>query len=227
MGEFVDCRSASVEREARPLCVPPKPGAGALYYVFDPASPANRLFHGFSADPSRLAHSNRVLRGFATDQIRAQPLDYARAAGSDFLRFLTPGERSRGTSDRALELATVLNPVVRDRWFPRYEPPHATSAARDYVRLVHAPRWLLALLSLASLAVVALPGAVHGRRETFLFTGAGLAMLVGAAATSEFVLRYLEPSVPLLATGGALACSALAARVRAPRPEPTAVASPT
>ncbi|MFL5826523.1 MAG: hypothetical protein ACJ76V_08370 [Thermoleophilaceae bacterium] len=212
VGEFVDCRGARVAREVRPLCVPPKPGAGALYYVFDPSSPANRLFHGFSAEPAALAHSDRVLRRFAIAQIRAHPLDYARAVGSDFLRFLTPGAGSRGSSDRALELATVLNPAVRDRWFAGYRAPRASGAARDYVRLVHAPRWLLALLALASLAAVALPGAAAARREVFLLAGSGIAMLIGAAATSEFVLRYLEPSVPLIAAGGALACSALAAR---------------
>jgi hypothetical protein len=227
VGEFVNCRGVNVAPEARPLCVPPKPGAGALYYVFDPGSPANRLFHGFSSEPAKLAHSDRVLSRFATDQIRAHPLDYASAVGSDFLRFLTPGESSRGSSDRALELTSVLNPAVRDRWFAGYRLPHASAAARDYVRLVHAPRWLLALLALASLVAVALPGAAAARREVFLLTGSGVAMLIGAAATSEFVLRYLEPSVPLLVAGGGIAGSAVAARVRAPGREPTAVASPT
>ena len=36
-------------------------------------------------------------------------------------------------------------------------------------------------------------------------------MLLGTAATSEFVLRYLIPVVPLLVCGGAAACADLAA----------------
>jgi hypothetical protein len=54
----------------------------------------------------------------------------------------------------------------------------------------------------------------------FLLAGAGLAMLLGTAATSEFVLRYLIPVVPLLVCGGVAAAAdlaALAARL-APRP---------
>ena len=43
----------------------------------------------------------------------------------------------------------------------------------------------------------------------FLLSGAALAMLLGTAATSEFVLRYLIPVVPLLVCGGAAACADL------------------
>jgi hypothetical protein len=41
----------------------------------------------------------------------------------------------------------------------------------------------------------------------FLLGGAALAMLLGTAATSEFVLRYLIPVVPLLVCGGMAACA--------------------
>ena len=40
-------------------------------------------------------------------------------------------------------------------------------------------------------------------------------MLLGTAATSEFVLRYLIPVVPLLVCGGVAACADLAALERA------------
>jgi hypothetical protein len=47
----------------------------------------------------------------------------------------------------------------------------------------------------------------------FLLAGAALAMLLGTAATSEYVLRYLIPAVPLLVCGGVAAGADLAALV--------------
>ena len=43
----------------------------------------------------------------------------------------------------------------------------------------------------------------------------GLALVVGAAGTSDFVLRYLLPAVPLLLAGGAAGLRALLAGPRA------------
>jgi hypothetical protein len=44
----------------------------------------------------------------------------------------------------------------------------------------------------------------------------GVAMLLAGAATSEFVMRYLIPSVPLLIAGGMLAASDLVRGMRRP-----------
>jgi hypothetical protein len=44
-----------------------------------------------------------------------------------------------------------------------------------------------------------------GRRsEILLFSGSGLAMLLGSAATSEFIIRYFVPCVPFFVIGGTL-----------------------
>jgi len=58
------------------------------------------------------------------------------------------------------------------------------------------------------------------RRETFLLSGATVAMLIGATATSEYNLRYLIPMVPPLLGGGLAAALDLAslAGARARRP---------
>jgi hypothetical protein len=42
-------------------------------------------------------------------------------------------------------------------------------------------------------------------REILLLTGVPIAMLIGATATSEFVLRYLVPVAPLILAGGVVA----------------------
>jgi hypothetical protein len=46
---------------------------------------------------------------------------------------------------------------------------------------------------------------VVARREVLLFGGTALILLLGTAATGGFGLRYLLPTVPLLAIGGGLA----------------------
>ena len=90
---------------------------------------------------------------------------------------------------------------------------------RDYHQTVHTPRPLMGGLALAALAalLVSIVAALVGRaplprrREVFLLSGAALAMLLGTAATSDFVLRYLIPVVPLLVCGGVAACADLLA----------------
>jgi hypothetical protein len=90
---------------------------------------------------------------------------------------------------------------------------------RDYHEVVHTPRPLMGGLALAAVAaLVAAAGAallgrrpLSRRREVFLLSGAALAMLLGTAATSDFVLRYLIPVVPLLVCGGVAACADLLA----------------
>ncbi len=94
---------------------------------------------------------------------------------------------------------------------------------RDYHEVAHTPRPVMGALALAAVAAL-LASAVAAllrraplprRREVFLLSGAALAMLLGSAATSDFVLRYLIPVVPLLVCGGVAACAdllALAAR---------------
>jgi hypothetical protein len=84
--------------------------------------------------------------------------------------------------------------------FGIHSPARLVAAYRS---LLHVPRPVLALLALLSLlAVVARKPA---RRETFLFSGSGIALLLGSAATAGFSFRYLLPAVPLLAVGGTLA----------------------
>jgi hypothetical protein len=229
VGQFADCGNARIPVEARPLCERTERDRqeGAAFHVWNADGPARRVFGGMSHDPDVQAHSNDVLRSFAVAIIRDRPLRYARAVGSDFLSYFYPGRMSRGNSDLAVTLPEEgrivrRNELIRDRYFPAYEPQVHEPAAlmRGYQHRLHTPRWLIGMLALAGL--LALAAAAIGRRrvpmlhsrETFLLTGAALAMLLGSAATSEFVLRYLIPMVPLIICGGFAACADLAALVR-------------
>jgi CHASE2 domain-containing sensor protein len=88
---------------------------------------------------------------------------------------------------------------------------------RSYQAWFHTPRWLMGAFSVAALVELLLSLGSGGRiplrrrREAFLLAGAALAMLLGSAATSEFVVRYLIPVVPLLVCGGAAAIADLTA----------------
>jgi hypothetical protein len=236
VGSIADCSKFDPPADTRFLCEPP--GAderrGALYYVWDVSSPARQRYGGLDAPGS-----NALLKRFAWSVIAGRPGAYAKLVGGDLLRFFEPGVASRGTSDNAINLPDrpragppYLRTDVRDSYFPSFEPRVRAPAAvaRRYQRLVHVPRPLIGLLALASLLALAawrLP--IPHRREILLLTGMGLAMLVGAAFTSSFVLRYLLPALPLIAAGGALAVADLAAafsRRRAGRPTPPPAAPP-
>jgi hypothetical protein len=227
VGEIADCGDADIPRAGRPLC---RRNArdrreGAAYHIWNADGPARRVFGGMSRDPEMQARSNDALRAFAIAIIKDRPGRYADLVWDDFLRYFDPDERSRGNSDLALALPQFgrlvgRNKAARDRWFPHWKP-HVQPPAkrmRDYHEAVHTPRRAMGVLALASVALMLVSAGAAllrrrpppRRREVFLLSGAALAMLLGTAATSEFVLRYMIPVVPLLVCGGAAACADLA-----------------
>jgi hypothetical protein len=235
VGEIADCRGSDIPRDARPLCARNARDRreGAAYHIWNADGPARRVFGAMSKDPDTQARSNEILRDFATAIIRDRPGRYTEIVWDDFMRYFDADAVSRGNSDLAVQLPQFgrivgLNEIARDRWYPGFVP-HVRPPARkmrDYHEVAHTPRPLMGLLALAAVAAL-LASAVAAasrrtpgarRREVFLLSGAALAMLLGTAATSDFVLRYLIPVVPLLVCGGAAACAdllALAARIAA------------
>ena len=224
VGEIGDCRGARIPLPARRLCDRSDLDRlrGAEYHLWDRRSPANRLFPGGRGDP----RANRVLHDYAVAIIRDRPLAYAEMVIGDFLRYFRAGVASRGDSDLAITLPRQsrtappwLNERVRAAYFPTYAPPPVgvrSPLLGAYQDWVHVPRWALGPLVIATALALMLalssrlrPKLPH-RREAFLLVGMAVAMLLGLAATSEFVLRYLVPTVPLLLCGGALAASDLA-----------------
>jgi len=158
---------------------------------------------------------------------------YARMDGRDVLRYFQPNVFGDSGTDRALR--PDYNPIGYedfrkpsfDEWAPQYRRDGTTAVVPRapidaYGRWLHTPRWLLGIGTLlACLAVVAAVVLrrrfeLEHRREAFLLLGGGLAVVVGATATSAFVLRYLMPALPLLWAGIALVLSdVLALRRRA------------
>jgi hypothetical protein len=231
VGEIADCSRFTPPRGTGRLCESAAQRANGtpLSYIWSGRSPANR-FYGGPGTPG----SSEPLRSFATAVIKARPAAYAGVVARDVLRYFRPGESSAGRSDSAITLpakpdqqTAPVNPDVRDAFFPGYAPrAHAPAdLARAYAAVVHPPRPLLGLLVVATL--VLLGHAVFARRrlraqlqrwpEALLLTGMGMAMLIGTAASSAFVVRYLIPAVPLLVAGGTVALADLARAYRSGR----------
>jgi hypothetical protein len=233
VAHLADCDRVEVPDRVRDLCPTPEQQrlAGAdpnAFFLWDARSPARRRF-GEPQTPEQKKLANDRLREFGTAVVRERPLDYLDGVARDYLRFFEPGAMSIISSyDDPITLPDESRPSgggeVRRTYFPDYtgdvHPPAATLA--DYQRVVHTPRWLLAAFALAGLAdllLALLPSVretLSHRREVFLLVGGGLAILL-PAAMSHFEVRYLLPSVPLLAGGGVLALYDLAGLVRARR----------
>lgn len=227
---FADCGADGVPAAQRPLCETGRQQAqhpdAPTWYIWNGASPADRLFHGGHQTRQAQEHANRILGSFARRVIVQQPLQYADAAASDFVRFFEPGAVAFEDAVSATTLPSTASrewksESVRHRYLPHVHPSVSSPAGflRAYRSVIHVPRPILALLAIASVLALALR--TPARREVLLLSGAGLLMLIGTSATAGFGLRYLLPSVPLLAIGGALAVSDLIGRVKRRQDRPT------
>jgi hypothetical protein len=220
VAEIGSCKGVDVPAASRVLCrrTARDSREGAAFHLWSPEGSAHRAFGRLTGDLERKQRLNTIMREHALAIIRARPLSYAGMVGSDFLRYFEPGVESRYISDSALSLPASgalmqLDPRVKRAFFPEVESGVHEPAGllRAYHRVVHTPRWLLGgLLVLVTFGLL-LPVFTRGRmrmphaREIVLLTGVPIAMLIGATATSEFVLRYLVPVAPLILAGGVVA----------------------
>jgi hypothetical protein len=239
VGQIGECGGADVPRETRPLC-----DRNALdesetsqYFWLDPRSPAVRTFGPMTPNPDRQAYTNGLLRRHALAIIRDRPLRYAGVVTRDFLRFYQPGAGSDHGVDDSIELPRVAPPDLEglptgftpERAAAERAAPSSGGLAavmRAYQRIVHVPRWLLALLTIAAAAALCVKR-VERRREIAFPLGVALALLLGSVAGYDFELRYLLPAVPLIGVAGAVAAERLwAIRAARARGAPTARAHP-
>ena len=219
---FADCQGVKLEAAARPLC---ETGAERAshpttpdWYIWGP-SPARLLFKPATEPVSSIARTNATLNSFADAIIRHQPLAYAEASLSAFGRDFIPGSLAQAHALDATSLPVnagqeATSAATRNRDLPGLHPTVRAPSGliRSYRSIVHLPRPVLAVLALA--AVLGVLIRVPSRREVFLLAGAGLILLLGTAATGGPGMRYLLPSVPLIAIGGSIALAQLAPRFR-------------
>jgi hypothetical protein len=216
IGSIADCARFEPPAGTRRLCQPGGPSdKEPAYFVWAPDSPANRLFPRGPTTPG----SDTLLRRFAIAVVTERPANYLAVVASDTLRYFGP---AASDTSLGLKLPTRqrtgewFDPKEAAKYFPDFRPRvHSpAAAARAYVTAIHFPGPLLALLLLPPLALV--PARIRRRAgpprhgaEVLLLTGGAAALIVGATATSGFVVRYMIPAVPLLVAGAALALAEL------------------
>ena len=222
VGGFANCEGLKLTATERKLCETPAQRASHPsepdWYVWGP-SPAQKLFHPDTQSHDQIAPTNQVLNKFAKTIIEHQPLDFVGATLRDFIHYFTPDVTAYQDAISATSLpkrasAEARSPAVQRADLPGLKPQvrGVGKLVRAYRSVVHVPRPVLALLTIA--AALALLLRTRWRREIWLFTGSGVLMLLGTAATGGFGLRYLIPAVPLIAVGGGLAVADLIARLR-------------
>lgn len=223
VGPIATCNGIDVAPEARMLCNRPPRAAheNQSFFMFNRQSPARKAFGGISADSKRQARSDRILRHFAAQVIEQRPGAYARLVAGDFFRWFRPGPHALHREDATVEFprsaripARFDDRSIRERLFPGLHT-HAgapSGALRAYASVFHTSRVLVALVTLASLAAFGVSLARRDPRAPALFLPLAMALLllIGAAATAGFALRYLVPLVALFAIAGTLSVELLA-----------------
>ncbi|MBW8481649.1 hypothetical protein [Actinomadura parmotrematis] len=231
VSKFADCHKMDVPVEEMPLCVEP---ANRMRFSQDSlwqrASPLNRY------SGSRFGREKIEVAGpFARRAILAQPGDYLKVVGTDFLRSFTwnrPVFPDRATYDRYRFRATsedlgewpspsggtATDDAERYEHGPirtRVNEPFA-GIMRGYQSVAYLPGTLLGVLLLVGLGVVASTWRRWGRRAekarerhgtlaALLPWALGTGLLLAPAATAEFDYRYILPTVPLACIAAALA----------------------
>ncbi|MFL5894298.1 MAG: hypothetical protein ACJ76Z_04190 [Thermoleophilaceae bacterium] len=217
VAEIANCQTADIPPGTQRLCTRGYRPVGAAWYIWDQRSPAWKLYgRNPGGRPHRLERFDARLRTFAFAVIRDDPWGYVRLVVGDMGRFFEPGLMKRGDND---DLTTtfgrydadrnLLPPPLRNplRTFRSYRTPerapHSLLAA--YSKVVHLPRLPLAALLFASifgLLVPPLRRAIRHPAEVAMLIGAAFSILLGHALTSDFAVRYLIPTVPLILAGG-------------------------
>ena len=231
---FVDCRGLDLPDYERVLC-PPEPLAhrlGSDAYAHHSPYPRQVVVPpGKSRD--------QVLRDFGRRVILHQPLDYAKAVATDFVKLF------------AFRRTTFPRDVPLERWqFQRSYPTlglDATSATRTYgggkpraveplavflrdyqlsVGYVPGPVYAIAFIA----GLLAAAGVGRARRSglraaCFLPTLCGLSVLL-AADLFLFSWRYQLPALTLAPLAGALGLAAITGRVTPTSRRPSPAAAP-
>ncbi|MEA2685367.1 MAG: hypothetical protein QOE93_562 [Actinomycetota bacterium] len=181
VGPIVDCRGASVPAETRALCVEP-PTDDPNFYLYNPGSPAWQLFFGnnpVELEVDMTHERNVALRRFSRAIILANPFEYGVVVTRDFVKYFGPAPAPVELSLYGMPGGLVIH----------------------YERWLHVRWWMVTGALAGGLAAVAVAGARH-RRSAALFLGAALALVLGAAATAAFNIRYVVPVMPFLLAAG-------------------------
>lgn len=229
VGQFADCSQFIPPPGTRVLCVTTPEGEreGPFWWTFSPESPLREKF-AFDIDNQ---HQQDQLAEFGRDAIIHQPLAYARAVLSDFVRFFAPevGEPrpEDGVVPRYMSFGSANG--VNQAWTP-HEMAEKVDEAYSGVGSGEAGRFvrtmlgsyqaifrvdgiiLLALILLNAVGAICTRGPRRAAAALFFFVGAYLILV--APATSSYDARYAIPPADFFAAGAAFGLLALAGWAR-------------
>ena len=225
---FADCAKIKPPPAERPLClnVPPSERQWAAYYIF--SGPIRALPGGpFGKRADSLGSS------FALRAVRAQPLDYLRAASRSFWEtFLLPPSTSAPTIQQRIWARAQIGymfpaapphllPVYSGRAITRYDPagpglhvvqPYA-GWVRAYQRYIIVPGPLLGVIMLTGLGGLIVAWRRFGGPALLPWL-VGFCLLATPAAIVEFDPRYLVCTIPPLCMAAAIGIQQAAGAVK-------------
>lgn len=231
---IADCDRLQLTTEQRVLCMPQAPAVWAQradQYIWNPDSPARRLYPEEESDP--------FLNEFALTVIKQLPGEYAGMVTEQIGWHLMPRAPLYGRGEcLAQQWLPPDQPgaYCRARYFlpltsieeppPEHEPVDSVGARRlhAYGEIVTTPGPLYAIGPLVAIfAALWRPRRRPWRSaaDGLLFTGAGLGLIVGSVVTSMFEYRYSAPAILLIPLGLALAVTRLTARTNGEACPPT------
>jgi hypothetical protein len=224
--QFADCDRFTPPPGTEALCqsLPSDERPGGAYYMFDPQSPAQRLF----GDPSRIyggfGEHDGQLGAWARRATVAQPLDYLSTlweyGRAYWLPGLKPEPETKGSGlDPQLDFTRGLDPglgaaifeeQVQDSLEQYFDPfaAHEHRAPLDVLRAFqHVTRFGAVLLTIATLLTLVglIVGSRRSRSAVALFGLGGLSLLVAPILTANYYGRYTVPLAGLMMAAAAIA----------------------
>jgi 4-amino-4-deoxy-L-arabinose transferase-like glycosyltransferase len=220
---FADCGQFTPPKGTVRLCESNDPDArpGGDYYLYDPASPALRLF-----GPQPWEKGDAKLGAWARQAVVHQPKTYALAVWRDLRSYFVPSARvykagTGGDLDPQLDWTAPVVPgykeTVRDveagmqvfyHRFHTTKDSDGLTFLHGYQRIFRFGATALTICTLLSLLGL-LMGPRRGRVGVLLFGIGGLSLLAAPTLSVYYTGRYTVPVAPLIAAGAAITVWAL------------------
>jgi hypothetical protein len=213
---FANCADFTPPPGTSALCQPPMPGENIDFYLYNPASPAVRLY-GIAPPPNPPNYSwpaDKKLEAFALSAISHQPLTYAWSAIEGLVKYVIPGfgtpamigwshsELIVGLHDPTQEAATDHGEVAS--YYPGEPIVHHSIGALD--AYANAARVEGPLTAILLLLMVAGFFASRGRARLLagLFGWSTTVMIVVPVLVLYYQARYAAPAYGPLAASAAI-----------------------
>jgi uncharacterized membrane protein YjdF len=199
------------------------------YYIYNPESPAYRLF-GPAYLVSKRPHAMALLQRWSEAAILGQPLDYLHAVWLDTIRLFDPNHSSYGDLSADQMVAVMLggfpansgkNEFVEfweHRLYPHDSPPHRGDIGplKEWERITRVDGvWMGVLLALCLAGPWLLAG--RARSGMILFAASALTLLFFPIFVKGYDYRFVIPAFAPLLAADALAAWGLVVRLRAKR----------